>query len=287
MNGIEICGIEKSYGGTRALKGVSFAVEPGKIYGLLGRNGAGKTTLLNIVAGRLYPDGGEVKIDGRNPFQSDEALCTLHMMGEKNLFPSGMRVKEGIRWASEFLPAFDQNRAYVLAEKFSLPLRTKIKSLSTGYGSIFKIVLALSSNARYLLLDEPVLGLDANHRDLFYRLLLEDFSEKGRGVVISTHIIEEVQHLVEQVIILHEGEILRNADTETLMRGSYSITGPAGAVDAFAKGREVLGNDVLGGIKTVYLTGEAPQGELPGNLELGKPDLKRMFIKLTGGKEEN
>ncbi len=287
MNGIEIRGIEKSYGTTRALKGVSLTVEPGKIYGLLGRNGAGKTTLLNIVAGRIFPDGGEVKIDGRDPFQSDEALCMLHIMGEKNLFPSGMRVKEGIRWANEFLPEFDQARAYALAEKFSLPLRTKIKSLSTGYGSIFKIVLALSSNARYLLLDEPVLGLDANHRDLFYRLLLEDFSEKGRGVVISTHIIEEVQHLVERVIILHEGEILRNADTETLMHGSYSITGPTGAVDAFAKGREVLGSDVLGGIKTAYLAGEAPRGELPANLELGKPDLKRLFIKLTGGKEEN
>ena len=86
MNGIEISGIEKSYGATRALKGVSLTVEPGKIYGLLGRNGAGKTTLLNIVAGRLFPNGGEVKIDGNNPFQSDEALCSLYMMGEKACF---------------------------------------------------------------------------------------------------------------------------------------------------------------------------------------------------------
>lgn len=286
MNGIEICGIEKSYGATRALKGVSFTVEQGKIYGLLGRNGAGKTTLLNIVAGRLFPNAGEVKVDGQNPFKSDEALCALHMMGEKNLFPSGMRVKEGIRWASELLPDFDEANAYALAEKFSLPLRTKIKSLSTGYASIFKIVLALSSNARYLLLDEPVLGLDANHRDLFYRLLLEDFAKKGRGVVISTHIIEEVQHLVEQVIILHEGEILRNAEAEELMRLSYSVTGAANAVDDFAQGKELLGSDALGGMKTAYLMGEPPQS-IPVNLELGKPDLKRLFIKLTGGKEEN
>ncbi|MCE5236291.1 MAG: ABC transporter ATP-binding protein, partial [Eubacteriales bacterium] len=272
MNGIEVNGLQKSYGATRALRGVSFTVEPGKIYGLLGRNGAGKTTLLNIISGRLFQGGGEVRVDGLDPFKSDEALTSVHMMGEKNLFPSGMRVKSAIRWAGEFLPGFDRSRAYALAGKFSLPLRAKIKALSTGYGSIFKIVLALSSNARYLLLDEPVLGLDANHRDLFYRLLLEDFAEKGRGVVISTHIIEEVQHLVEQVIILHEGEILRNAGTETLMRLSYSVTGAASAVDAFAQGKELLGSDALGGMKTAYLMGEPPQS-MPERLELGKPDL--------------
>lgn len=286
MNGIEVSGLQKNYGATQALKGVSFTVEPGKIYGLLGRNGAGKTTLLNIISGRLFASGGEVKVDGLDPFKSDDALASVYMMGEKNFFPGGMRVKDAIRWAGEFLPGFDAGRAYALAGKFTLPLRAKIKALSTGYGSIFKIVLALSSQARYLLLDEPVLGLDANHRDLFYRLLLEDFAKKGRGVVISTHIIEEVQHLVEQVILLHNGEILRNADTETLMRLSYSVTGAAGAVDDFTRGKELLGSDALGGMKTAYLMGEPPQN-MPERLELGKPDLKRLFIKLTGGKEEN
>ena len=285
MNGIEIRGLHKNYGATRALGGVSLTLEQGKIYGLLGRNGAGKTTLLNIVSGRLFPSGGSVTVDGRDPFKSDEALCALYMMGEKNLYPAGMRVREAIRWAAEMLPGFDREKALVLAGRFALPLRSKIKALSTGYGSIFKIVLALASDARYLLLDEPVLGLDANHRDLFYRLLLEDFAQKGRCVVISTHIIEEVQHLVERVVILHNGEVLRHADVETLMAGSYSVTGAAGAVDAFCAGRESLGSDSLGGIKTVYLAGEPPES-IPEHLELGKPDLKRLFIKLTGDKEE-
>jgi ABC-2 type transport system ATP-binding protein len=284
MNGIELSGVYKNYGATEALKGVSLTIEEGKIYGLLGRNGAGKTTLLNIVSGRLFSSSGGITIDGLNPITSDESLCKVYMMGEKNLYPESMRVKEAIKWAGEFLPGFDTGCAHALAKKFSLPLRSKIKALSTGYGSIFKIVLALSTSARYLLLDEPVLGLDANHRDLFYRLLLEDFSEKGRGVVISTHIIEEVQNIVERVVILHNGEILRNTDAETLMAGSYSVTGAKGAVDAFTLGRELLGSDSLGGIETAYLMGEPPES-LPEHLELGKPDLKRLFIKLTGEKE--
>ncbi|WP_033127111.1 ABC transporter ATP-binding protein, partial [Eubacterium sp. ER2] len=191
MRGIEVKNVSKSFKDTQALRNVSLTFEEGKIYGLLGRNGAGKSTLLNIISNRKYPNEGYVSVDGVPAAENDEALRKMFLINEMNLYPESMRVRDAFKVTKTFYPSFDEEYALKLSEMFELNIKKKIKSLSTGYQSIFRNVLALSVNVPYVFFDEPVLGLDAYHRDLFYRLLIEKYSEEPFTAVISTHLIEE------------------------------------------------------------------------------------------------
>jgi len=119
-----------------------------------------------------------------------------------------MKVKDGIKWTKEFYPSFNIKYAYELAANFKLNIDKKIKDLSTGYNSIFKLILGLSSGASIILFDEPILGLDANHRELFYRELIKSYSEQPKPIVVSTHLIDEISNVLEEIIIIKDGEIL-------------------------------------------------------------------------------
>ncbi len=274
--------VSKSFGPVRALNRVSVTLEEGKIYGLLGRNGAGKSTLLNVLTDRIFPEEGSVTVDGEPVRDNDRALSKMYLMSEKNCYPESMRVKEAFRWTKEFYPDFDQEFAWNLAAAFELNTNAKVNKLSTGYSSIFKLTVALSVNTPYVLLDEPVLGLDANHRDLFYRTLLSRYTQRPFTVVISTHLIEEVASLIEDVVVIHKGEVLRQGSCQDLLSQGYTVTGPKGLVEEYLKGRNVLGVDVLGGLESGYVLGEPDRSSLPQGLELSGLDLQKLFILMTG-----
>ena len=281
MNGLEVSHITKTFGQVTALSDVSLTLESGKIYGLLGRNGAGKSTLLNIITNRLFPDEGEVLVGGLPASENDAALQQIYMMSEKGYYPDSMRVNEAFKCTESFYGGFDREYAKKLCALFGLDPKKKIKELSTGYGSIFKLIAALSVSVPFVLLDEPVLGLDANHRELLYKVLLETYAEKPRTIVLSTHLIEEVSGLIEEVIIIKKGKIIRQQPTEELLSMGYTVSGPAARVDEYIRGRELLGEDTLGGLKTAYLMGQ-PGGEaMPEYLQTGKMDLQKLFIRLT------
>lgn len=280
MNGIEIKNLAKNYGTVCALDQISLHFEENKIYGLLGRNGAGKSTLLNIISNRIFATSGEVLIDGETAIENDRALGKLYLMSEKTYYPEKMKIKNVFQWTKCFYPDFDEEYAKKLAESFDLNLNKTVKSLSTGYTSIFKLIIALSVNVPYLLLDEPVLGLDANHRDLFYRILIEKFSERPCTIIISTHLIEEVSNVIEDIVIIKKGKILKNESCEELLSKGYTVSGTAASVDAYIKGKNVIGTDTLGGLKTAYLLEQAAPN-LPTDLEISKLDLQKLFIQLT------
>ena len=281
MNGIEIKDISKSFKDTKALTDVDLCLEEGKIYGLLGRNGAGKSTLLNIINNRIFADKGTVVLNGNRMEENEEILSQFFLVNENNLYPEGMKVKDAFFWAQKFYPDFDMDYARKLCAVFELSLKKKIKNLSTGYQSIFKNIMALSVNVPYVFLDELVLGLDAYHRDLFYRLLIEKYAEHPFTAVISTHLIEEVTNIVEQVIIIKNGKIIRNESRDAILNNGYCISGRASLVDSYVSGREMIGEDVIGGLKTAYLLGK-PDDVLPDGLELSAMDLQKLFIQLTG-----
>ena len=274
--------VSKSFGPVRALNRVSVTLEEGKIYGLLGRNGAGKSTLLNVLTDRIFPEEGSVTVDGEPVRDNDRALSKMYLMSEKNCYPESMRVKEAFRWTKEFYPDFDQEFAWNLAAAFELNTNAKVNKLSTGYSSIFKLTVALSVNTPYVLLDEPVLGLDANHRDLFYRTLLSRYTQRPFTAVISTHLIEEVASLIEDVVLIHKGEVLRQGSCQDLLSQGYTVTGPKGLVEEYLKGRNVLGVDVLGGLESGYVLGDPDRTSLPQGLELSGLDLQKLFILMTG-----
>lgn len=281
MSTIEIKDVTKRFGETVALDGVSLKFEENKIYGLLGRNGAGKSTLLNIISNRIFANGGEILVDGENACENDRALAKIYCMSDKNLYNDSVKVKELFEITKGFYPDFDMEYAKRLADEYKLNINKRIKGLSTGYTSIYKIILALSSGAPIVFFDEPVLGLDANHRELFYKELIGRYSENPATYVISTHLIEEASDLIEKVVILKEGKIIMDGDVEEVLNQGFAISGAAGAVDAFCAGREILGEDVLGGLKTVYVRGKIRADEVPAGLEISKLDLQKLFVQLT------
>lgn len=278
---LEMKNVTKRFGGKTALNHVSICLEGPHIYGLLGRNGAGKTTLLNLIAGRLLPTQGEILLDGEPVLENDRALGKIYSMSETNYFPENMKVCEVFFRLKELYPAFDMDYAVKLGNKFDLDTLAKNNKLSTGYKSIMKLIAGMASGAPVLLLDEPVLGLDANNRDLFYRELIEFYSEKPCLIIFSTHLIEEASKLIDRAVIIRAGNIIQDADVDTLTAGAYSVSGPAGAVDSFSAGKAVLGFDTLGGLKTVYLRGTPDRTNLPAGLEIGKMSLQKLFIELT------
>lgn len=280
MSGIEVKNLTKRFGDVTALDNVSFCFEENKIYGLLGRNGAGKSTLLNLITDRIFSDSGAVLIDGITTKEDDRVLGKIYLMSEKTYYPEKMKVKEAFHWSKVFYPNFDEEYAVKLAKRFELNINKPVKSLSTGYTSIFKIVIALSVNAPYILLDEPVLGLDANHRDLFYRILIERYSENPCTIVISTHLIEEVSNVIEDIIIIKQGKIIKNESREELLSQGYMVSGVASIVDDYVADKNVIGVDQIGGLKTVYVLGKLDIN-VPEGIEISKLDLQKLFIQLT------
>lgn len=278
---LEMRGITKKFGSKTALDRVDLTFESGHIYGLLGRNGAGKSTLLNLVCGRLFPTQGEILLDGEPAAENEHTAGKIFSMSETNFYPGGMKVCSVFNTMAELFPQFDRRLAEDLSRKFGLDTLAGSKGLSTGYKSILKLVCGIAGNAPVLLLDEPVLGLDANNRELFYRVLMEDFSVSPRLIIFSTHLIEEAAGLIDEAVILKAGRVVLTGSTEELANSAYSVSGPAGAVDAFAAGKAVLGSDTLGGLKTVYLRGKPDPRALPPGLESAGIGLQKLFIELT------
>jgi len=285
MSTIQINNISKTFGTVIALNNVNLTFEREKIYGLLGRNGAGKTTLINIITNKIFADKGEVLIDGDKAVENDRAQAKLYCMTEKNVHPFDMKVKDGFKWAREFNPMFNAAYALELARKFELDLNNKIKSLSSGYGSIFRLILTLASNLPVIIFDEPVLGLDAAHRELFYRELIANYSDHPRTVIIATHLIDEVSEILEQVVILDDGKILLDDTVESVLQLGYSISGDGSAVEQFVQGKNVIREEAIGKFKiaTVFqertVEDKARIQEL--GLEISPARLQEIFISLT------
>lgn len=289
MNAIQIKNITKRYKDVTALDDVSFSFEFGKIYGFLGRNGAGKTTLINIIANRIFADQGEILIDGIPAKENMGVHEKIFCMSEADLYDRDLKVKDHFKWTNRFYTDFDLKKAFELSKKFDLDTNKRFKALSKGYQSIFKLIIALSLNVPYVIFDEPVLGLDANHRELFYSLLLKEFENNERTLIIATHLIEEVSNIIEEVVLIDKGKILVQETVEELLEKGYSVSGAAQEVDHYCVGRNVIGYDELGGLKVAYILGEKTVLPQESNLQITAMNLQKLFVKMTekgGGENE-
>lgn len=289
MNAIQIKNITKRYKDVTALDDVSFSFEFGKIYGFLGRNGAGKTTLINIIANRIFADQGEILIDGILAKENMGVHEKIFCMSEADLYDRDLKVKDHFKWTNRFYTDFDLKKAFELSKKFNLDTNKRFKALSKGYQSIFKLIIALSLNVPYVIFDEPVLGLDANHRELFYSLLLKEFENNERTLIIATHLIEEVSNIIEEVVLIDKGKILVQETVEELLEKGYSVSGAAQEVDHYCVGRNVIGYDELGGLKVAYILGEKTVLPQESNLQITAMNLQKLFVKMTekGGGEND
>ena len=281
MNAIQIKNITKKYKNVAALDTISFSFEFGKIYGFLGRNGAGKSTLINIIANRIFADEGEVLIDGLASKENMGIHDKIFCMSETDLYDESLKVKDHFKWISRFYRDFNVDKANRIASRFNLDTDKKFKALSKGYQSIFKLTVALSLNVPYIIFDEPVLGLDANHRELFYELMLEDYEESEKTIIIATHLIEEVANIIEEVVLIDQGKVLLQETVESLLNRGYTVSGLTEDVDNYCRDKNVIGYDELGALKLAYILGERTEFPPNSNLQVANMNLQKLFVKLT------
>lgn len=281
MNAVNIHNVTKRYQKVTALDQVSFTLEYGKIYGFLGRNGAGKSTLINILANRIFADEGEISIDGQPAMENMAVHEKIFCMSEADLYDGSLRVRDLFKWTDRFYDSFDIDRAFAIARMFGLDTGKRFRALSKGYQSIFKLTVALALDVPYVVFDEPVLGLDANHRELFYDLLLKDYEENPRTIVLATHLIEEVANLIEEVVLIDQGKILLQDSVEHLLETGYCVSGAAAEVEDFCRDKKVIGEDALGGMKLAYVMGERQELPAGSRLQITGMNLQKLFVKLT------
>lgn len=282
----------KTYGKQPVLQDLDLTFEPGRIYGLIGRNGAGKTTLLGILSGQNFATGGQALYGGQPVWENSAVLGNLHFAREMSAASelAGLSVKNFLRAGRLFCPYWDQNYADELIKKFELPNKM-INRLSRGQMSMVSITAALASRAPVTLLDEPTAGLDVVARERFYRILLDEYQRTGRTFVISTHIIEEAASVFEKVVILDEGKVVADQNTEDLVAQFRYISGPAAELDAALaeQGITPLQTQVLGGHKMAAVRGDEPLFEELASrdgLTVEGMNLQNVFVALCGHGDE-
>lgn len=281
MSVLDVSHISKSFGNQTILNDVNLSFSGNKIYGLLGRNGAGKSTLLNIITNRLLPNGGKVTINGDTVDNNDEALSHLFLMSEVNMYSNGSKLSKIIDDTELLYGSIDRQLVTELADKFELDLNQRFGKLSTGYRSIFKLILALCLPVEYVLLDEPVLGLDASHRELFYSEMLKTYADRPRNFIISTHLIEEIATIISDVIVLDHGHVLLHDTAENVLAQSSVVVGPKADVEQYTQDLNVIGKESIGQLAAFYIYGELNDRPIPDTVKISPVDLQKIFIFLT------
>ena len=274
------------YGSTSVLEGVHLDLDANRIHGLLGRNGAGKTTLLSAIASLRGPNRGTLRVDGEDPFENERLMERICLIRESGDVLADEKISSTLELWQLARPSFDRAWADHLLQEFGLSPTAKPSALSRGQQSAFGVVLGLASRAPVTMFDEVHLGMDAPARQLFYDTLLADFAERPRTVILSSHLISEIEHLLETVTILHGGSLLLSEDVDDLRTAGATVTGPTSAVAAFCADQQVLATRELGPTRQVTLFGDLDQHALDRagqeGLDVGPVPLQDLFIHLTG-----
>jgi ABC-2 type transport system ATP-binding protein len=213
---IEARGLRKAYGRTVALGGVDLRVEEGRILGLLGPNGAGKTTALNAILG-LTPCQGELRVLGRDPWtERDELMRDVCFIADVAVLPRWIRVSQALDYVAGVHPRFDRAKAEGFLAKTNIRRGSRVLELSKGMVTQLHLALVMAIDARLLVLDEPTLGLDILYRKQFYDSLLNDYFDRNRTIVVATHQVEEVQHVLTDVMFIDRSRIVFARSMEEL-----------------------------------------------------------------------
>lgn len=276
--------ITKSYGKKHALDNVSFALNEPKIYGLLGRNGAGKTTFMDILAGYQLPSNGNITVNGKGPFDERDILQHICLIKEGDNFQKDMTVKQILTAYRYFYPNWDQDLADRLVKEYELPKKKRIKTFSKGMLSAVGVIVGLASKATITIFDEPYIGLDAAARKKFYDILLEEFELEPRTVIFSTHLIDEVSLLFEEVLILRDGKLILQEETERLRSEACAVTGEIDEVKDFILDKQVIKTKQLANMMTAYIYGNKQEAE-KSSLQVEGIPIQDLMIYLTEKQE--
>ncbi len=274
--------VTKKYGKTVALHDFSIKIKENGIYCLLGRNGAGKTTLLKTLSGHIAANSGTINVNGKN-VDSIAMPEEVHYV-ESNAAHFNMKLDELFKSASELNHLFDLSYALEVADRFQLDRNKRYKQLSFGMKAMVNTLLALSSGKEILLLDEPVLGFDPVMRKNFYDMLQEHNEKHPKIIIISTHIIDEIAKVAEQLMIIHKGRLIQFCNMSEIDEKAYCVTGFAENVIAATKGLRILSEIKAGGFLSQYIYDR----RLPDSdkYTIASLSLQDFFIGLVGDEKE-
>jgi len=282
---VEARGLTMRYGKKQALSDVSFQIPPGRVVGLLGHNGAGKTTLMKALVGLAAHDG-ELTVLGLQPQrQRVELLQSLSYIPDVAILPRWARVHELITLMAGLHPNFSPERARALLKRTSVALGDKVKNLSKGMVVQVHLALVASIDAKLLVLDEPTLGLDVLSRKAFYEVLIDEWCDGERSVLISTHQVEEVESLLSDVLMLNEGQLVLNIPLDQLDQRYVALSHDAAANEAVAAAHPLLRYRQQG--RSAALFEGAPPPEVEALGERLRPSLVDLFVALTRAPEIN
>lgn len=282
---VEVQGLTVRYGDVTAIDDMSFSLSGNKIYGLLGRNGSGKTSLMSTLAGYRKPVG-DIRVDGEPVFENARATQKICLVRHApDAADKGDNVAEVLTFGKAWRDSWDHAYALELVELFKIPMKTKAGELSLGQRSALGVVIGLASRSPLTMLDESHLGMDTPTRYAFYDTLLNDFMANPRTILISTHLIEELGSLLEEVVIIDRGRLVLQEEAETLRSRGTEVTGNASDVDEFIVGLTVLSQKTLGRTKAAMVYGALDDSQLIRarqlGLELGPIALQDLFVHLT------
>jgi ABC-2 type transport system ATP-binding protein len=279
---IEARGLTKKYGKQIALDGANFTIEKGRIVGLIGPNGAGKTSALRAILG-LTSYEGTLKVLDREPFHERAALMRdACFIADVAVLPSWLRVDQAVDFVAGVHPRFRRERAAALLAKTQITGRRRLRELSKGMKTQVHLALAMAIDARLLVLDEPTLGLDILARRSFYDALVDDYMDDTRTILITTHQVEEVEHLLTDVLFIDRGRIVLDSSLEDIAARFAAVAVTEDKVAAARAGKPFHERRTLG--KTVLYYEGADPGQLSGLGELLTPSIADLFVaKLSQG----
>jgi ABC-2 type transport system ATP-binding protein len=277
---IEAHNLRKAFGATVALDGVDLKVEEGRILGLIGPNGAGKSTLLNAALG-LIPFDGELKVLGQDPWTArDRLMRDVCFIADVAVLPRWMRVHQALDYVAGVHPHFDRARAEAFLARTQIKKTSRVRELSKGMVTQLHLALVMAIDAKVLVLDEPTLGLDILYRKQFYDTLLNDYFDRSRTIVVTTHQVEEIQQILTDMMFINRGRIVLDCSMEDFEARYLELTVRQENVAAARAYKPINERHVLG--RSIMLFDGADRARLAELGEVRVPSIADLFVAMMG-----
>ena len=277
---IEARGLRKAFGSTIALDGIDFRVEEGRILGLIGPNGAGKTTALNAILG-LTPYQGALRVLGRNPWTERDALMRdVSFIADVAVLPRWARVSQLLAYVAGVHPRFDRAKAEGFLAKTNIKHGSRVRELSKGMVAQLHLAIVMAIDARLLVLDEPTLGLDILFRKQFYDSLLNDYFDRSRTIVVTTHQVEEVQDVLTDIMFINKGRIVFECGMEAFESRYAEVTVRPEKIAAARELKPIQERQVFG--RSMLLFQGVDRQQLAALGEVRTPSIADLFVAVIG-----
>jgi ABC-2 type transport system ATP-binding protein len=280
MSCIEARGLRKTYGSTIALDSINLQVEEGRILGLIGPNGAGKSTALNAILG-LIPYEGELKVLGRNPWTARDLLMRdVCFIADVAVLPRWLRVSQALDYVAGVHPRFDRRKAEHFLTRTDIKAKHKVRELSKGMVTQLHLALVMAIDAKLLVLDEPTLGLDILYRKQFYDSLLNDYFDRRRTIVVTTHQVEEIQQVLTDLMFINHGRIMLNCSMEEFESRYAEVMVTPEHLAAARALRPIHERQVFG--RSILLFDRVDHQQLAALGEVHTPSIADLFVAVMG-----